>query len=164
MPEIFDQAISFVLDYEGRVYENDPNDPGGGTKFGISSNAYPDLDIINLTEDQAKEIYKRDFWDACNCDGMPPKMAFAVFDCAVNQGVGKAKRILQESLGLTPDGVFGAQTMFAVSKAGMNQLKSFLARRIVSYMDIIANNTRLRVFEMNWAYRVIKLSEILFRG
>lgn len=163
MPDLWDDAIKFVLDYEGRTFENDPADPGGGTKFGISSKAYPDLDIINLTESQAKEIYRRDYWDACRCGEMPPKMGFAVFDCAVNQGVPKAKRLLQTSLGITPDGVLGPKTMFAVSKAGTNQMKSFLARRLDSYMEIIANNQRLRVFGFNWSYRVIKLAEILFK-
>lgn len=44
-------------------YVNDPNDPGGETKFGISKRSYPHLDIKNLTEDDAKKIFIEDFFN-----------------------------------------------------------------------------------------------------
>lgn len=87
----FDAAFSIVIGIEGN-YNNDPHDPGGETKFGISKRAYPHLDIANLTLDQAKAIYQRDYWSVCRCDELPWDMALAVFDCAVNQGPGTAER------------------------------------------------------------------------
>src|SRR5207302_958519 len=57
----FDKAIGTVLEHEGG-YSFDPNDPGGETKYGISRKAYPGLDVKALTLDQAKAIYKRDYW------------------------------------------------------------------------------------------------------
>ncbi|OXE36892.1 MAG: hypothetical protein CGW95_04725, partial [Phenylobacterium zucineum] len=54
----FDQAFEVLIGHEGG-YTNNPQDPGGETKFGISKRAYPDQDIANLTLDAAKAIYKR---------------------------------------------------------------------------------------------------------
>ena len=50
----FDLAINYVLENEGGVVD-DPNDPGGLTNFGISQKQYPDLDIRDLTRDQAEQ-------------------------------------------------------------------------------------------------------------
>lgn len=66
MSENFEKAVAFVLRHEGG-YTNDNRDPGGETKFGISKRAYPSLDIKNLTEEQAKVIYRRDYWDRAGC-------------------------------------------------------------------------------------------------
>jgi lysozyme family protein len=61
LPDAWETAIAFVLRMEGgTTVENDPHDPGGMTKFGISHKAFPDLDIANLTLEQAKEIYRRE--------------------------------------------------------------------------------------------------------
>jgi lysozyme family protein len=40
----FDEAFDKLIDHEGG-YVNDPKDPGGETKFGISKRQYPTLDI-----------------------------------------------------------------------------------------------------------------------
>ena len=61
----FKAAFQLVIANEGE-YVNDPQDPGGETKFGISKRSYPQLDIKNLTIDQAQNIYKTDFWDKIN--------------------------------------------------------------------------------------------------
>ena len=58
----FDEIIQITLEHEGG-YVHDPTDLGGETNFGIAKRFYPDVDIKNLTEDGAKEIYKRDYWD-----------------------------------------------------------------------------------------------------
>jgi len=89
----FQSAFEMVIGHEGG-YVNDPQDPGGETKYGISKRAYPHLDIANLTLEQAKDIYLRDYWNAANCGAqLNDAMALLIFDCAVNQGVGRAKQI-----------------------------------------------------------------------
>lgn len=89
----FDRAFEFVIGHEGG-YVNDPQDPGGETKFGISKRSYPNLDIKSLTLEQAKDLYFRDYWVPAGCGSMADEaMAILVFDCAVNQGVGRAKQI-----------------------------------------------------------------------
>lgn len=87
------KALKFVFKWEGG-YVNDPNDPGGETKYGISKRAFPYLDIKNLDLETASEIYKDKYWDEMGCDDMEPKLAISVMDAAVNCGVGRVKRWL----------------------------------------------------------------------
>jgi len=86
-------AFEIVIGVEGGLVD-DPADPGGLTKFGISQKSYPQLDIRNLTPEQAKDIYYQDYWLAAACDHITNEaLAILVFDCAVNQGVSRAKQI-----------------------------------------------------------------------
>lgn len=88
----FDAAFAFVVGVEAG-YVNDPNDPGGETKFGISKRAYPNEDIPNLTLERAKQLYQRDYWDAADCEPLPWGRGLMQFDAAVNQGVSFAKTL-----------------------------------------------------------------------
>lgn len=87
----FDAAFDIVVGEEDG-YTNNQADPGGETKYGISKKAYPQLDIANLTLEQAKAIYLRDYWHPINGDSLPEDMSLLMFDCAVNQGVSAAER------------------------------------------------------------------------
>ena len=53
--EVFYEIIEGVIEKEGG-YVNDPDDPGGETKYGISKKAFPKEDIKNLTIVRAKDI------------------------------------------------------------------------------------------------------------
>jgi lysozyme family protein len=88
----FERAFSIVIGAEGG-YVDDPQDPGGETKYGISKRAYPAVDIKNLTLEQARDIYLRDYWLAAGCHRGTEVMAILIFDCAVNQGVSRARQI-----------------------------------------------------------------------
>lgn len=83
------RALEFTLRWEGG-YVNNPHDPGGATKYGISQRAFPDLDIENLTLEQAKEIYRTKYWEAIQGDERPFSEAVAIFDFAVHSGVYRA--------------------------------------------------------------------------
>ncbi len=96
-------------------YVNDPADPGGETKYGISKRAYPDTDIAGLTEDDAKAIYQRDYWDPHHCGDMPWAVGWTLFDCAVNHGAHEAIKWLQGALSLPVDGVLGPHTLAAAT-------------------------------------------------
>lgn len=116
----FEKALAFVLSHEGEI-ANDAGDAGGLTKYGISQRSYPDLDILNLSKDQAAEIYHRDFWPSYQ--GFPEKVATKVFDLAVNMGHRQAVKILQRALRscgalkILDDGVLGPLTKQAVEAA-----------------------------------------------
>lgn len=92
MKNNFEKAVAFVLSHEG-LYSNNPADPGGETKYGISKRAHPDMDIKNLTLDEAKAIYRNGYWDDCNCDMLPYPFDVAIFDTAVNMGKTAALKI-----------------------------------------------------------------------
>lgn len=121
----FDTAFSQVVDNEGAL-SMDPRDRGNwttgvvnsgtlkGSKYGISAMSYPNLDIENLTLDQAKSIYQRDYWSLAGCEMVPDGIKFDLFDMAVNSGVKAAIRALQTAIGSTPDGVIGSDTLMHV--------------------------------------------------
>lgn len=90
----FEFCIKIVLEKEGG-YVNDPDDKGGETKFGISKRAFPNLDIANLTIEQAKAIYKKHYWDAINAESIKEELRLTAFDMAVNAGISTAKMILK---------------------------------------------------------------------
>ena len=61
MNERFYIFILVILEHEGGLV-NDKDDFGGFTNMGITRRRYPDLDIKNLTANQAKQIYYDDFY------------------------------------------------------------------------------------------------------
>jgi lysozyme family protein len=133
----FDESVQWVLDREGRdAYTNYPGDPGGETKWGISKRYHPKLDIKNLTEQQAIEIYRTEYWNAAMCDSLPDDLALAVFDCAVNPGVGIALKMMTECNGTVED---------------------YCLRRISAYVDIIAKSPKMSGNFPGWIKRVILL-------
>ncbi|WP_457642654.1 glycoside hydrolase family 108 protein [Persephonella sp.] len=124
--ETFETAFRLVLAKEGG-YVNDPYDSGGETKYGISKKAYPHLDIKNLTLQQAKEIYYRDYWIPSKADKLPDQLAIMHFDTAVNTGVKTANKILQKALNrqgfdLQVDGIIGPKTLNAIKNANLSKL------------------------------------------
>ena len=156
----FDKAFRFLMRVEGG-YVNDPRDPGGITKYGISKRAYPDLDIANLTEEDAKTIYQKDYWQACHCDDLSPELALAVFDCAVNQGVGIATRTLQQALKVKIDGIIGDETLTAANNSNETALLiDFLSWRGRRYAFTAGNETYLR----GWLRRLFLLQEFIMKG
>ncbi len=116
----FERAVERVLEHEGG-YVFDPDDPGGETKFGISKRSYPDLDIKNLTVDQAKRIYELDWWIPMGLDEVEDQeLAEKVFDMAVLMGRRRAVKLLQRALNaagatLEEDGVIGPRTIGALN-------------------------------------------------
>ena len=147
----FDDAFTALIGNEG-AYTADPKDRGNwtsgqvgvgqlnGTKYGISAASYPALDIKNLTLDQAKQIYRADFWTKFGGDLLDPALAFQVFDGAVNSGVSPSIKWLQSAAGVTADGVMGPQTQAAVAAkkpaallAGYNGYRLLFMTQVASW-------------------------------
>jgi lysozyme family protein len=106
----FEKAIVHILAFEGG-YVFDSHDPGGETNFGISKRAYPNLDIKSLTQNEAISIYFQDYWQPIKPLLLPERLRLCVFDCAVNQGLERAMRLLQGAVGVKQDGVLGPLTL-----------------------------------------------------
>ena len=111
----FDRAFEIIIGHEGG-YVLDSRDPGGETKYGISKRAYPNEDIKNLTLNRAKELYRRDYWDAVEAESIPDSARLMVFDCAVNCGLTAARKLLQRAVGTKDDGIIGPMTRRAIAK------------------------------------------------
>lgn len=120
----WDKSIEFVLKMEGGSSpENVPDDSGGWTKFGISQKAYPMLDIKNLTLDEARAIYMKDYWVPCGGDDLPWPLSISTFDCAVNMGVKTSIRMLQMALEVDVDGIIGEKTITAAKQATPGRIR-----------------------------------------
>ena len=146
----FDECFEKLIGHEG-CYSNNPKDPGGETKWGVSKRAYPALDIADLTIDDAKQIYKRDFWTRAQCDRLHPNLAFQVFDGAVNSGIGNSIRWLQEASGVAVDGVVGPLTL---RKVGDMEPSIIIARYNGVRLKFMASLSTFDVFGRGWARRI----------
>ena len=146
----FDECFEKLIGHEG-CYSNNPKDPGGETKWGVSKRAYPALDIADLTIDDAKQIYKRDFWTRAQCDRLHPNLAFQVFDGAVNSGIGNSIRWLQEASGVAVDGVVGPLTL---RKVGDMEPSIIIARYNGVRLKFMASLSTVDVFGRGWARRI----------
>jgi lysozyme family protein len=126
----FQTAFDRLMNNEGG-YVNDPKDPGGETKWGISKRSYPNLDIRNLTREQAQQIYLVDFWQRGGMDKFADALAFQVFDAAVNHGIETAIRLLQRAADVADDGHIGSVTIAAINgKPAPVMVLRFIAQRI----------------------------------
>lgn len=108
-------------------YVDDPDDPGGATKFGVTVHTMRALgldldgdgqvgaaDVRRLSRGQAVDIFVDHYFDRPGIARLPPALQPSVFDMQVNSG-GNAIRILQRLLAemgfdLAVDGIIGPQT------------------------------------------------------
>lgn len=147
----FEECLEVVLHHEGGHVVH-PKDPGGETNFGISKKQYPALDIANLTREQAAEIYKKDYWDHCSLEEIPPALRLMVFDCAVNQGQSFAIGTLQSVVGSKVDGIFGPETKRILDQSDPKAMLALYAnRRLIRYQ---AQKT-WNVFGKGWTARLL---------
>jgi lysozyme family protein len=154
-----DYAFEFVVIRleGGDKITNNPTDPGGLTKWGISQKAYPALNIRAITEDQAFQIYQDDYWEKMRCDAFRPCAALMLFDAAVNQGVGGAIRMAQATAGTMTDGLMGPQTIAAINAmADLSFARRFAKTRIARYLTL--NNTVEEANERGWMNRIIDIT------
>ena len=143
----FDEAFERLIGNEGG-YVNNPADPGGETNWGISKRSYPELDIAKLTKDDAKYIYKRDFWDPLGA--ADPAIKFQAFDFAVNSGIQTAIRKLQVAVGVADDGHWGPVSTAALAAMDKNDvLVLYIAQRIRFWTSLSSWAT----FGKGWANR-----------
>ncbi len=153
MKDSFDRAFAKIVSIEGGFID-DPKDPGGATKFGISQRAYPQENIASLTLDRAKEIYRRDYWDKVLGDCIPDPLSCFVFDAAVNHGVKQSIIMLQNALKITADGIAGQVTINAVKNSNKDVCVRFMTNRAIRYFQ--TNN--FERFGNGWLNRLFILS------
>ena len=153
----FESIISAVLKHEGG-YVNDPDDPGGETKYGISKKAFPDVDIKSLTVEQAIDIYKTKYWKPSKVEMLPERLWSTYFDMAVNMGRKRACEILQKAcnhknkVGIKVDGRIGRNTAGAAKRLEIKRLQSF---RVKYYADLVNRKPKLEKYWYGWYSRAI---------
>jgi len=152
----FDGFIDVILRNEGG-YVNDRDDKGGETKYGISKRFYPDVDIKNLTLEQAKEIYFRDYYSILNLKYIKDdRLALHVFDMAVNAGPHMAVILLQRLFkNCRNDGVLGPNTGQCAAQGSMSVdlVRAYKAARVVYYYELSKKGNQSK-FLNGWVNRV----------
>lgn len=103
-------------------YVNNPADPGGMTNLGVTKATWEnwvgresdEAEMRGLTPEKVEPLYKKKYWDAVRADDLPVGLDYLMFDFGVNAGPGRAIKLLQSAVGVTPDGGFGPLTLAAV--------------------------------------------------
>ena len=154
----FDDIIDVVLEHEGG-YVNDPNDLGGETKYGITKRFYPDIDIKNLTKEEAKQIYYKDYWKKNKCDKIPDKLKHIYFDMTINMGRKTASKVLQRAsnnkgMDLEIDGMLGPNTFKAIENLETERVRAY---RIKYYVDLINKRPEQEKFYFGWFRRSLQV-------
>lgn len=158
MKSNFDKAFAAVLHHEGG-FANHPDDPGGMTNLGCTKAVWEEWCGHPVTEKVMRSLkaadvaplYKRKYWDKIQGDELPSGVDYAVFDCAINSGPGRAMKFLQGCVGVEMDGVLGPKTLAAVKAFNSKQLvEDYSKRRLSFLMDLPTWGT----FGKGWSRRV----------
>lgn len=142
----FKPTLEFTLKWEtggdkNGGYTNDPDDPGGETKWGISKEFHPDEDIANLTKERALEIYYDEYWNVCGANILDFPDCTAVFDSAVHCGADRARAWIDWT------GPFDAQ--------------KYLDQRVQYYIERVKKKPAKKKFLAGWMARVTDLRKFL---
>ena len=113
----FKACLDLVLKSEGG-YVNNSQDPGGMTNLGITKKSLEEwlgheVDekfMRKLTPEMAAPFYDQKYWRPCYGEVLPRGLDLLSFSMAVNAGPGRSVKLLQQSIGLVPDGVIGPRT------------------------------------------------------
>lgn len=165
----FNKYFPILMEKEGG-YINDPIDPGGATKFGITfavwlKNGYDkdgdgDIDIEDLkkiTQADAFPIAKKKYWDKVAGDEVySQSVAEILFDWAYNSGYITAVQHVQNIIGTKADGEIGPKTIAAInaynSKTLFDRIK---VERIKFYENIVKHKPSQKKYLNGWRNRVL---------
>jgi len=142
----FDEALRFVVGVEGG-YSEDPEPTNKGIiqfeyTLWLAENKRAPRSVREITVDESKAIYKKNYWDAGRCGALPGVLGLVHFDGCVNIGVHRATILLQRVVDAKPDGVCGPRTLAAVSgriaENGMLAVLEVLIERRVAFYRALA--------------------------
>ncbi|PIB92316.1 glycoside hydrolase family 108 protein [Caulobacter sp. FWC2] len=154
-------------------YVDDVHDPGGVTKLGVTlatarafklgmdgDSDVDKADVKALTPAAVAPVYHRGYWLASSAEICPTGLDYIVFDCAMNQGVGRATKWLQTVAGVAADGVIGPVSIAAVQRVYAERaVKAFSALREAHFRSLptfgrFGNHWMRRLSEATaWAVR-----------
>lgn len=122
MRETLTTELDLMFGHEGG-YDNNPKDPGGATKYGITHRtlaahrgvpSVTPAQVKVLGKEEATEIYRKSYWIKSGGDLLPVGIDYMAFDYGVNSGPAQAIKSLQRVVGVAVDGIVGGQTVAAV--------------------------------------------------
>ena len=158
----FEKSLALVLKHEGG-FVNDPHDKGGATNKGVTQAVYDGYRRIRgrgpqsvkfISGEEIRAIYKLQYWDKVHGDFLPTGLDYAMFDFAVNSGVGRASKYLQAVLGVPQDGIIGARTLGTID-SGVRVINALCDRR----MGFLRNIDTFWRFGKGWTRRVSEVRD-----
>lgn len=158
MKDNFDKCFALVLQDEGG-YVNDRRDSGGRTNMGVTQRAWEayvrkevtEEFMRKLTPEQVKPFFRIMYWNKLRGDDLPSGVDYAAFDLAVNSGVRRAAKYLQEIAGVPVDGVIGPRSLAAIAACDPQQLIDALCDMRLRFLrDLPTFDT----FGKGWTRRV----------
>jgi len=164
----FAASLPFVLRWEGG-YVDHPNDPGGATNKGITQRVYdewrqrhddPPQKVRQISDADVHAIYEDNYWNPPCCDVLRRARALIQFDTAVNMGVGRAVRLLQQSVSCPVDGAFGPGTKKAADECDIGEaMIAYCEAREQFYRRLAERRPELNVFLKGWLNRLNALRQ-----
>lgn len=164
-----DKLLGEVLKIEGG-YQESKEDRGNiirpdgtilGTNYGITPQVYAEYrgtsvdtlqpeDIKNITEQEAREIYKNKFYNRTRIKDIKDENLRAnVFDMGLNAGPRNAVKIIQKLLGVKEDGILGPKTLEKLNSVGVDN--NIYSDKRLDYYKSITNSTPNE--QVSWARR-----------
>lgn len=158
MRENFEAALAAVLHHEGG-FVNHPADPGGMTNLGCTKSTWEkwcgrqvtEADMRALEASDVAPLYREKYWEKVHGDYLPAGVDYAVFDCAINSGPGRAIKFLQEAIGTTPDGAIGPKTLAALKDFDPVALVNSVSDKRLSFLKELST---WPTFGRGWERRV----------
>lgn len=159
MKDNFELSLKKVIEHEGG-YVNHPADPGGRTNLGVTQRVWEEWvgrpvtesEMRALTVAQVSPLYKKRYWDAIHGDRLPAGLDYCLFDTAVNSGVGRASRFIQEMVGVAADGVIGNNTLLAIGQ--FKDVKMLVNEYCDKRLAFLQRLKTWPVFGRGWGRRV----------
>jgi lysozyme family protein len=161
MKHNWEEAFKHILKHEGG-YVHHELDPGGRTNLGVTQRVWEEwtgkrvseADMRALTPELVAPMYKKKYWDVIRGDDLPAGVDLCVFDAAVNAGVGRASKFLQQVVGVTADGQIGPKTISAVTAKPADEIiEAFCALREAHYKSLSTFET----FGKGWMRRLASI-------
>jgi len=108
-------------------------------------------DMKALTKEDVKPLYKKRYWDAIHGDAIPSGLDYCLFDCAINSGVNRSAKIIQEIVGVFADGAIGNNTVSAITQLNpITAINEFCDKR----QAFLESLKTFPVFGKGWSKRV----------
>lgn len=150
------QLADAIVAREGERYTNDPNDPGGPTKYGVTIRTLREIEpgatideLKNITAEDAAKIFIEYYFNKPKINLLPKPLRPSVFDMYVNAGRNSIK-ILQRLLArygdpVAVDGGLGPATAAAAKKALHDAPMPFQKGNFVDAYGIARRNYYFRL-------------------
>lgn len=167
MKDNFEQCLALVLKSEGG-FVNNVKDPGGMTNLGVTKAVWEnwvghpvtEADMRALGPQDVSPLYKTNYWDKISGDSLPLGVDYAVFDMAVNSGVSRAAKTLQQVLGVTPvDGQIGPATLRACEEANAREVATRVCEARLAFLQSLPTYA---TFGRGWSSRVSEVERVAF--